>query len=436
MTFEQDQPPPVIRLGLRENLGQFALLVLVNAFVGAMVGMERSILPALAEDEFHLTAHSAILSFIVVFGITKAVTNYFAGRFSDRWGRKVVLVAGWLVAAPVPFLLMVAPSWSWILGANVLLGVSQGLTWSATVIMKIDLAGPKNRGLAMGLNEFAGYFAVALSALATGWIASQAGLRPMPFMLGIVYVGLGLGLSIFLVKETLGHANLESTQTPASESEPVSQRDVFIRTSFSDGNLSSVSQAGLVNNLNDGMAWGLFPLLFAAAGMGLKQIAILAAIYPAVWGLGQLGTGALSDRVGRKDMIVVGMWVQALGITVIALNDGFNWFAVGSALLGGGTALVYPTLLAAISDVAHPSWRASAVGVYRLWRDMGYAVGAVIAGLIADRFGLPTAALSIAGLTFVSGLVVAFRMKEAYPFISTTVDPTAHRRLNKSIGHP
>jgi MFS family permease len=424
MTFEQDQPTPAIRLGLRENRGQFGLLVLVNAFVGAMVGMERSILPALAEDEFHLTAHSAILSFIVVFGITKAVTNYFAGRFSDRWGRKGVLVAGWLVAAPVPFLLMVAPSWSWILGANVLLGVSQGLTWSATVIMKIDLAGPKNRGLAMGLNEFAGYFAVALSALATGWIASQAGLRPMPFMLGVVYVVLGLGLSVFLVKETLGHAKLESAQTPASESEPVSQRDVFIRTSFSDGNLSSVSQAGLVNNLNDGMAWGLFPLLFAAAGMGLKQIAILAAIYPAVWGLGQLGTGALSDRVGRKDMIVVGMWVQALGITVIALNDGFNWFAVGSALLGGGTALVYPTLLAAISDVAHPSWRASAVGVYRLWRDMGYAVGAVIAGLMADRFGLPTAALSIAGLTFVSGLVVAFRMKEAFPF------------PNNSIGHP
>jgi MFS family permease len=423
MTFEQDQPTPAIRLGLRENRGQFGLLVLVNAFVGAMVGMERSILPALAEDEFHLTAHSAILSFIVVFGITKAVTNYFAGRFSDRWGRKGVLVAGWLVAAPVPFLLMVAPSWSWILGANVLLGVSQGLTWSATVIMKIDLAGPKNRGLAMGLNEFAGYFAVALSALATGWIASQAGLRPMPFMLGVVYVVLGLGLSVFLVKETLGHAKLESAQTPASESEPVSQRDVFIRTSFSDGNLSSVSQAGLVNNLNDGMAWGLFPLLFAAAGMGLKQIAILAAIYPAVWGLGQLGTGALSDRVGRKDMIVVGMWVQALGITVIALNDGFNWFAVGSALLGGGTALVYPTLLAAISDVAHPSWRASAVGVYRLWRDMGYAVGAVIAGLMADRFGLPTAALSIAGLTFVSGLVVAFRMKEAFPF------------LNKGNGH-
>lgn len=423
MTFEQDQPTPAIRLGLRENLGQFGLLVLVNAFVGAMVGMERSILPALAEDEFHLTAHSAILSFIVVFGITKAVTNYFAGRFSDRWGRKGVLVAGWLVAAPVPFLLMVAPSWSWILGANVLLGVSQGLTWSATVIMKIDLAGPKNRGIAMGLNEFAGYFAVALSALATGWIASQAGLRPMPFMLGVVYVVLGLGLSVFLVKETLGHAKLESAQTPASESEPVSQRDVFIRTSFSDGNLSSVSQAGLVNNLNDGMAWGLFPLLFAAAGMGLKQIAILAAIYPAVWGLGQLGTGALSDRVGRKDMIVVGMWVQALGITVIALNDGFNWFAVGSALLGGGTALVYPTLLAAISDVAHPSWRASAVGVYRLWRDMGYAVGAVIAGLMADRFGLPTAALSIAGLTFVSGLVVAFRMKEAFPF------------LNKGNGH-
>ncbi|HIA02566.1 MAG TPA: MFS transporter [Myxococcales bacterium] len=411
-------PPPssenTLRLGLRENLGQFSLLVLVNAFVGAMIGMERSILPAIAEEEFLLAARTAILSFIVFFGISKALANYFAGRFADQWGRRIVLIGGWIVAAPVPFMLMWAPSWSWILAANVLLGISQGFTWSATVIMKIDLAGPRKRGLAMGLNEFAGYFAVALSALATGWIASQFGLRPYPFMLGIAFVVLGLGLSIFLVKETRHHVTLESKLAGDSVTPTLSPRQIFVRTSLTDPELSSVSQAGLVNNLNDGMAWGLFPLVFMSAGMSLSQIGILAAIYPAVWGMGQLFTGAWSDRIGRKGLIVTGMWVQAAAITIIAMGASFASYAAGAVLLGAGTAMVYPTLLAAIGDVAEPSWRASAVGVYRLWRDMGYAVGALLAGLVADAFGLTAAILTIAALTLISGTVVALRMRETH----------------------
>ncbi len=401
-----------IRLGLRENLSQFALLVLVNAFVGAMVGLERSILPAIAEQEFQLAAKAAILSFIVVFGVTKALTNYFAGRLSDRFGRKGVLVAGWFVASPVPFLLMWAPDWNWVIAANVLLGVSQGLTWSTTVIMKIDLVGPQQRGLAMGLNEFAGYLAVAGSALATGYVAAHYGLRPQPFYLGIAFVAAGLLLSALAVRETRHHVAHEVRHHHAGMGATLGQREIFRRTSLSDRNLSSVSQAGLVNNLNDGMAWGLFPLFFAAAGMSLRQIGMLAAIYPAVWGIGQLFTGALSDRIGRKGLITWGMWVQAAGIAVTALATGFAGFALGGVLLGLGTAMVYPALLAAIGDVAHPEWRASAVGVYRLWRDLGYAVGALLAGFTADRFGLAAALWLVAALTFASGLVTATRMRE------------------------
>jgi len=405
-----------IRLGLRENLPQFALLVVVNAFVGAMVGLERSILPAIAEQEFHVAARAAILSFIVVFGVTKALTNYGAGRFADRFGRKHVLVAGWLVATPVPFLLMWGPGWSWIVAANVLLGVSQGLTWSTTVIMKIDLVGPKRRGLAMGVNEFAGYAAVAASAFATGWIAAHYGLRPQPFYPGIAYVALGLLLSVLMVRETKHHVAHESHLRAAEAPEqPLSQREVFWRASLTDRNLSSVSQAGLVNNLNDGMAWGIFPLYFAAAGIGLERIGLLAGLYPAVWGIMQLFTGAWSDRVGRKGLIVGGMWVQAAGIVVTAATSSFAMFALGAVLLGAGTAMVYPTLLAAIGDVAHPRWRASAVGVYRLWRDLGYAIGALIAGAVADAFGLAAAIWLVAAVTFSSGVIAAVRMGETLP---------------------
>ena len=402
-----------VHLGIRRNLAQFALLVLVNAFVGAMVGMERSILPALAEEDFHLAARSAILSFIVVFGVTKALTNYLAGRLSDRFGRKHVLVGGWLVALPVPFLLMWAPSWAWVLIANALLGVSQGLTWSTTVIMKIDLSGPEKRGLAMGLNEFAGYFAVAGSALATGFVAAHYGLRPEPFYLGVAFVVLGLLLSVAIVRETKHHATVESRlhgELPPNAMP--TQREVFWRTTLLDRNLSSVTQAGLANNLNDGMAWGLFPLFFAGARMSLKEVGLLAAIYPATWGIAQLFTGALSDRLGRKWLIAWGMWVQTVGIGLVIVSKAFAGFAAGAVLLGLGTAMVYPTLLAAIGDVAHPSWRASSVGVYRLWRDLGYAVGAVVAGLAADAFGLSSAMWLVAALTFASGVVVASRMTE------------------------
>jgi len=402
---------PSLRLGLGPNLPQFVLLVVVNAFVGAMIGLERTILPAIAEEEFHLAARTAVLSFIVVFGIVKAFTNYFAGRLSDRIGRKHVLVWGWVVALPVPFLLMWAPSWGWVLAANALLGVSQGLTWSTTVIMKIDLAGPARRGFAMGLNEFAGYGAVALSALATGYVAATYGLRPEPFYLGVAFAVIGLVLSVVLVRDTHAHAKHEA-KNHAAPDVPISQREIFLRTSFTDRNLSAISQAGLVNNLNDGMAWGLFPLFYAAAELSLARIGWLAAIYPAVWGLGQLITGGLSDRIGRKWLIASGMWVQAVGIVLIVNSSGFAGFATGAALLGAGTAMVYPTLLAAIGDVAHPTWRASAVGVYRLWRDLGYAIGAVIAGITADALGIEAAIWLVALVTFASGVVVAVRMRE------------------------
>ncbi|PYQ16603.1 MAG: MFS transporter [Acidobacteria bacterium] len=419
--------PASPRLGLAANWRQFSVLVVVNAFVGAMVGLERSILPALAEREFHLAARAAILSFIAVFGVVKGLTNYFAGRLSDRWGRKPILVIGWVIAAPVPFLLMWAPSWSWVLFANVLLGASQGLTWSTTVIMKIDLAGPERRGLAMGLNEFAGYVAVSLAALATGYVAASHGLRPWPFALGVGFAAAGLLLSVFLVRETHGHARHEARDAPPSQAAGLSPAQVFARTSLLDRDLSAISQAGLVNNLNDGMAWGLFPLVFAAAGLSLRQIGTVAAVYPAIWGLGQLVTGGLSDRIGRKWLIVSGLWVQAAGIAVTARSAGYPAFIAGSALLGAGTAMVYPTLLASIGDVAHPSWRASATGVYRLWRDLGYAVGAIVSGVTADLLGSRPAVGMVAALTFASGVVVALRLRE-------TRRPAAERTLRSATG--
>jgi MFS family permease len=413
MIASQDARP--VQLGLRENLGQFTLLVIVNAFVGAMVGLERAILPEIAAYEFHLAAHAAILSFIVVFGVSKSLTNYFAGRYSDRFGRKTVLVAGWLCAVPVPFVLMWAPTWEWVLAANLFLGVSQGLTWSTTVIMKIDLVGPQRRGLAMGLNEFAGYVAVAGSALATGYVAATFGLRPQPFYLGVVYVVCGLLLSALLVRDTHAHVRHESRLHSAAAQDAPCQREIFLRTSFTDRDLSSATQAGFVNNLNDGMAWGLFPLLFAATGLSLERIGWLAAIYPATWGVLQLWTGHWSDYAGRKWLIVLGMWVQAAGIALTSVSSAFFGFAAGAVLLGAGTALVYPTLLAAIGDVVHPSWRASSVGVYRCWRDAGYAAGAIVAGVTADLLGVRSAIVFVAIITALSGAIVAVRMRETLP---------------------
>ena len=409
--------PRPLRLGIRANLAQFTLLVVVNALVGGMLGQERTVLPLLAQEEFGLTGATVALTFIVAFGLVKAFTNFFAGTLSDRFGRRPVLVAGWLFGLPVPLLLIWAPSWSWVIAANVLLGVNQGLTWSTTVIMKIDLAGPDRRGLAMGLNEAAGYVAVSATALLTGFIAAEAGLRPEPFYLGIAYAALGLGLSTLAVRETRSHAIHEAeSRLPGSvgDGQGLSVREVIVRTSFAEPSLSAASQAGLVNNLNDGMAWGLLPLVFAAAGLSIARIGILAAVYPAVWGFGQLVTGAWSDRVGRKRLIVSGMWIQAAAIGVVAGADSFNVWVAAMAFLGVGTALVYPTLLAAVGDLAHPRWRASAVGVYRFWRDAGFALGAILTGIVADLANATTAIWTVAALTAISGTVVAIRMQETH----------------------
>ena len=350
------------------------------------------------------------MTFVVAFGLAKAATNLAAGALADRFGRKPVLVAGWLLGLPVPLLIIVAPSWAWIVAANVLLGVNQGLTWSTTVIMKIDLVGPVRRGLATGINEAAGYGAVALTALLTGWIAAEYGLRPGPFLLGLAYAFLGLGASVLLVRETRGHVEHEHRLVERPDAPPWPA--VFWRTTLHDRSLSAASQAGLVNNLNDGMAWGLLPLFYAANGLSLGEIGVLAAAYPAVWAIGQIVTGGLSDRIGRKPLVVTGMLVQAVAIAVIALGSTFAVWLVASVLLGLGTAMVYPTLLATIADVADPAWRGSAIGVYRLWRDLGFAIGALLAGLIADWFGIPVAIGAVAALTAASGLVVLVRMRE------------------------
>ncbi|MCL8011363.1 MFS transporter [Streptomyces sp. AS02] len=407
--------PGGIRLGLRANLAQFSLLVLVNALVGGMLGQERTVLPLLADDVFHLSAYTAALTYILAFGATKAITNFFAGTWSDRYGRKPVLIAGWLIALPVPAMLAWGPSWGWIIAANVLLGVNQGLTWSTTVIMKIDLVGPERRGLAMGFNEAAGYGALALTAMATGAIAEHTGLRPEPFLLGAAYLVLALTLSTLAVRETREHARAEAALHPVQAAASLSTAQVARRTSLTDKALSAASQAGMVNNLNDALAWGIFPLLFAAHGLNVGQIGILAALYPAVWGAGQTLTGWWSDHIGRKNLITAGMLLQAAAIALIAAGTTFPAWALAQTLLGIGTALVYPTLLAVIGDVAHPAWRARAVGVYRLWRDGGFAVGALLAGILADTYGITTAVWAVAALTAASGLIVVVRMYETHP---------------------
>jgi MFS family permease len=412
MATSATEEPSAVRLGLKENWQQFSLLLLINAFVGGMVGIERTVVPLIGANEFHVESTVLITSFIVSFGVVKALANLVSGQLADSWGRKRVLVAGWLIGLPVPFIIIFAPSWGWVIAANVFLGLSQGFAWSMTVVMKVDLVGPKGRGFAVGLNEFAGYFAVGLTAFLTGYLASRYGLRPVPIYLGVVYAVAGTILSILLVRDTRQHVQLEASRA-AEPASALSFREVFVLTSFKDRNLMAASQAGLVNNLNDGMSWGIFPLFFTTLGLGIERIGILKAVYPIVWGVGQVITGPLSDRWGRKGLIVGGMWVQAAGLFITALGGHFGWWLAGSVLLGVGTAMVYPCLIAAVSDASHPTWRARSLSVYRFWRDLGYAIGALSAGLIADRFGFAAAIIAIGILTFLSGTVYFVLARES-----------------------
>jgi MFS family permease len=403
-----------VTLGLRANWRQFAVLVLINAFVGGMVGIERTVVPLIGSEEFQIASTTLVVSFIVSFGVVKAFANLVSGHLADVWGRKRVLILGWLVGLPVPFMIMWAPSWGWIVAANALLGVNQGLAWSMTVIMKVDLVGPRSRGLAVGLNEFAGYLAVGVTAFATGYLASEYGLRPVPIYLGVGYALAGVFLSVLLVRDTREHVRAEIGDHPV-EAPAIGFWEVFALTSFRDRNLFAASQAGLVNNLNDGMSWGIFPLFFASFGLGVERIGLLKAVYPATWGILQIATGPLSDRWGRKGLIVAGMWVQAAALFLTAATHEFHYWLIGSLLLGLGTAMVYPSLIAAVSDASHPSRRARSLSVYRFWRDLGYAIGALSAGVIADLAGMPCAIGSIATLTFLSGLVVALLMRGSEP---------------------
>jgi MFS family permease len=397
-------------LGLRENWRQFSLLVLVNAFVGGMVGLERTVVPLIGSEELHIASTTIVVSFIVSFGVVKACANLVSGHLADIYGRRYLLILGWLFGLPVPFMIAWGPNWGWIVAANALLGINQGLAWSMTVVMKVDLVGPRSRGLAVGLNEFAGYLAVGVTAFVTGYIAEWHGLRPAPFFIGIAYAVLGLAVSVLLIRDTRGHVALEVARH-ASAPEAMGFWQVFRRTSFDDRNLFAASQAGLVNNLNDGMSWGILPLFFTSYGLSVGRIGILKAVYPAVWGILQTATGPLSDRWGRKGLIAAGMWVQAGGLMMTAFTNRFVWWLLASVLLGLGTAMVYPTLIAAVSDASHPSWRARSLSVYRFWRDLGYAIGALCAGIIADVFGMQSAIVAVGGATFASGIVVAAAMK-------------------------
>ncbi|MBK9192743.1 MAG: MFS transporter [Crocinitomicaceae bacterium] len=395
-----------IKLGLKENLSQFVLLVIVNAFVGGMVGLERTILPEIAEKEFHLAATSVVLSFIIVFGIVKALTNYFTGALANKFGRKKLLIIGWIIGIPVPFILMLADNWNWIVAANVLLGINQGLTWSSTVVMKIDLVGDKQRGFAMGLNEFAGYLAVAIVAFFSGYIASEYGVRPYPFYIGIVLVALGLFFSIFLIKDTSGHVSLESAENKIPK-----LKHVFWETTWKNKNLGSVTQAGLINNLNDGMTWGLFPILLAQKKFDLYEIGIITAIYPAVWGLGQLFTGKMADQFSKKLLLFWGMLLQGIALLFFVLATTKFHFIFLSVILGFGTALVYPTFLATVAENTHPTDRAKSLGIFRLWRDLGYAIGALLTGLIADFYNIEISIIVVGILTVFSALIILRRME-------------------------
>ena len=395
-----------VQLGLKENWKQFTLLVIINGFVGGMVGLERSILPQIAEKEFAIAAKTAILSFIIVFGIVKAITNYYTGTLANKFGRKKLLVAGWIIAVPIPFILMFAPNWSWIIAANVFLGISQGLTWSSTVVMKIDLVGEKQRGFAMGLNEFAGYITVALVAFLTGWIASEYGIRPYPFYIGIVLVFFGLAASIFFIKDTKHHVAKETINNVIPR-----LKNIFQDTTWKNKNLGSVTQAGLINNLNDGMAWGIFPILLASKGFTIGEIGIVTAIYPAVWGIGQLFTGKMADKFCKKDMLYAGMLLQAIALIVLVFANTMVHFILLSSILGWGTAMVYPTFLATVAENTHPLDRAKSIGIFRFWRDLGYAIGAILTGIIADLISINAAIVFIGLLTFMSSMIIRYRMK-------------------------
>ena len=395
-----------VKLGLKENWRQFTLLVIINGFVGGMVGLERSILPQIAEQEFAIAAKTAILSFIVVFGIVKAVTNYYTGALANKFGRKKLLVAGWIVGIPIPFILMFATSWNWIIAANILLGINQGLTWSSTVVMKIDLVGERQRGFAMGLNEFAGYVSVAIVAFLTGWIASQYGIRPYPFYLGIVLVILGLVGSVFYIKDTIHHVAKETTSNAVPR-----LKNIFWDTTWKDSNLGSVTQAGLVNNLNDGMVWGIFPIMLAGKNFTLEQIGIVAAVYPAVWGIGQLFTGKMADKFCKKDMLFAGMFLQAIALVCLVWANTMFHFVALSSVLGWGTAMVYPTFLATVAENTNPQDRAKSIGIFRLWRDLGYAIGAILTGIISDLISINASILLIGGLTLLSSFIIYFKMK-------------------------
>lgn len=399
-----------VKLGLKENWKQFTLLVIINGFVGGMVGLERSILPQIAEVEFALVAKTAILSFIIVFGIVKAITNYYTGVLANKFGRKNLLITGWVIGIPIPFLLMFAPNWDWIIVANVLLGINQGLTWSSTVVMKIDLVGDKQRGFAMGLNEFAGYFAVAIVAFLTGWIASEYGIRPYPFYLGIALVFFGLVGSIFFIKDTRHHVAKESSSSSVPK-----LKNIFWDTTWKDKNLGSVTQAGLINNLNDGMVWGIFPILLAGKNFTLEQIGIVTAVYPAVWGIGQLFTGKMADKFCKRNMLYLGMLLQAIALIFMAWANSMFHYVVLSSILGWGTAMVYPTFLATIAEYTHPQDRAKSIGIFRLWRDSGYAIGAILTGVIADLVNINTSIIFIGFLTFVSAIIIYFRMNCSDP---------------------
>ena len=408
-------PDTNVRLGLRANWPQFALLVVINGFVGAMVGLERTVIPLLGASAFGLRTTSALLSFLIGFGVAKALANFLAGGLADAVGRRPVLIAGWLVGLPVPFMIILAPGWGWVIAANSLLGINQGLCWSTTVIMKIDLVGPTQRGLAMGLNEFSGYLAVSLSALLAGYLAAGHGLRPVPLYPAVIFAAAGLALSVFCARETRSHVRHEASLGQTGRVARPSLGQILLQSGGRNRSLFAASQAGMVNNLNDAMAWGLVPVVLAVAGLQPASIGVIAALYPGVWSIGQIATGPLSDRYGRRGLIVAGMWIQAIGIGLFAAGHTYPAWVGAAVLMGVGTALVYPTLLAAVSDVAHPDWRGAAIGVYRLWRDGGYAIGALLTGAAADLLGPAAAIWLVAALTFLSGAAVLALMHAPPP---------------------